>query len=127
MSKRGALRVDLDYRAVRVAARRHKGAFERAERKALAVHQFGQHLGDVLRLARRDRYVMDHPKCPLFRVTAPPKLVLAPTASSIPRFEGAEQCAKRNWTAARSARATEVGTTSGLGYDGCGNREGRAR
>jgi len=39
--ERRALRVDLDHRAVRIAARRHEGACERAERKALAVHQFG--------------------------------------------------------------------------------------
>jgi hypothetical protein len=45
---------------VLVAARRHKGAFERTERVALAAHQLGQHLGDVLRVARRDRDVMDH-------------------------------------------------------------------
>jgi hypothetical protein len=59
--ERRALRVDLDHRAVGVAARRHEGAVERAERKALAVHQFGQHFGDMLRRTRRDRYVMDHP------------------------------------------------------------------
>ena len=46
-----------DQRAV--AARRHECAFERPERKALAVHQFGQNLGNVLRRTRRDRYVMD--------------------------------------------------------------------
>src|SRR5262249_4491615 len=55
-----ALRVDLDHRAVRIAACRHEGAFERAERKALAVHQFGQNFSNVLRLTRRDRYVVDH-------------------------------------------------------------------
>jgi hypothetical protein len=59
--ERRALRVDLDHRAVLVAARRHEGTFERAERKTLAAHEFGQHLGNVLRLTRRDRYVMDHP------------------------------------------------------------------
>ena len=37
-----------------------KSAFERAERKALALHQFGKNLGNALRLACRDRYVMDH-------------------------------------------------------------------
>ena len=56
---RRALRIDLDHRGVGVAARHHECAFERAERKALAVNQFGQNLGNVLRLACRDRYVMD--------------------------------------------------------------------
>jgi hypothetical protein len=59
--ERGALWVDLDHRAVRVATRRHKGAFERAERRALSPYQLGQHSSYVLRLTRRDRYVMDHP------------------------------------------------------------------
>jgi hypothetical protein len=38
--------------------RRQEGAFERAERNALAVHQFGQNLGNVPWLTRRDRCVM---------------------------------------------------------------------
>ena len=50
-------RIDLDHRAVHVAARRHEGTFERPERVALAAHQFGQDLGDMARLARRNRYV----------------------------------------------------------------------
>ena len=54
------IRIDLDHRAVLVAARRHKGALERPERVALAAHQLGQNLGDVARLACRDRYVVDH-------------------------------------------------------------------
>jgi hypothetical protein len=58
--ERYPLRVDLDHRAVRVVACRHEGAFKRAERNTRGVHQFSQNLGDVLRLTRRDRYVMDH-------------------------------------------------------------------
>jgi hypothetical protein len=50
----------VERRALRRRRRRHECAFKRAERKARAVHQFGQHLGNVLRLARRDRYAMDH-------------------------------------------------------------------
>ena len=56
----GALRIDLDHRAVLVATRRHEGTFERPERMALTAHQFGQDLGDMARLARRNRYVVDH-------------------------------------------------------------------
>jgi hypothetical protein len=59
--ERRALRADLDHRAVRVAARRHKGVFKWAERKAVAAHQFYQYLGNVLQLTRRDRHVVDHP------------------------------------------------------------------
>jgi hypothetical protein len=40
----GALRIDLDHRALRVSARRHEGPFERLERVALAAHQFDQDL-----------------------------------------------------------------------------------
>src|SRR5512132_3659677 len=61
----GALRIDLDHRAMRVAARRHEGVFEWPERMALAAHQFGQDLGDMARLARRNRYVVDHCASPL--------------------------------------------------------------
>jgi hypothetical protein len=53
--QQGLLRIDLEHHHVRVTARRHEGAFQRAERKALA-NQFGQNLGDVLQLAR---YMMD--------------------------------------------------------------------
>ena len=41
--ERRLFRIDLDHRAVLVAARRHVGAFERPERKAFAVHQLGEH------------------------------------------------------------------------------------
>src|SRR5512132_1982368 len=61
----GALRINLNHRAVRVAARRHEGAFERSEWMALAAHQFGQDFGDMARLARRNRYVVDHCASPL--------------------------------------------------------------
>ena len=54
------LGIDLDHRAVLVAAGRHIGAFERPEREALAVHQFGEHRRDPLRLARRDRNMVNH-------------------------------------------------------------------
>jgi hypothetical protein len=45
--------------AMRVAARCHEGALQRPERIPLAAHQLGEHLGDVLRLTRRYRYVVD--------------------------------------------------------------------
>src|SRR5512147_641134 len=60
-----ALRIDLDHRAVRVATRRHEGAFEWPERMALAAHQFGQDLSDMARLAGRNRYVVDHCASPI--------------------------------------------------------------
>src|SRR5215472_12331679 len=48
-----------------VAARRHEGAFDRAERMALAAHQFRPRLGDMAPLARRDRYVVYHCTSPM--------------------------------------------------------------
>jgi hypothetical protein len=41
------------------------GADERPERMALAAYQFGQDLGDMARLARRNRYVVDHCTYPM--------------------------------------------------------------
>src|SRR6516162_8709041 len=96
--ERCPLRVDLDHRAVRVAARRHEGAFERAERKALAAHQLGQHLGHVLRFTRRDRYVMDHPSALLSGGGTVGSCSVALSASTIPRIDEAEQCVTKNWT-----------------------------
>src|SRR5215469_16151557 len=61
--ERRSLRVDLDHAALRVAARRHKCAFQRTEWKALAAHQFGQHLGNVLRLTRSTSPEF-RPRCP---------------------------------------------------------------
>ena len=94
--ERGVVWVDLDHRAVRVAARRHEGAFERAERKALSAHQFGQDFGYVLRLTRRDRYVMDHANALRYGSRRRRALLcgLAPGVSTIPRTSGAEQCVK---------------------------------
>jgi hypothetical protein len=73
--ERRPFRIDLDHGAVRVAARCHEGALQRPERIALSAHQLGEYLGDVLRLTRRYRYVVDHctqalhsdekgPRCP---------------------------------------------------------------
>src|SRR4051794_40639464 len=53
----GALRINLDHRAVLVATRRHEGAFQRSKRMALTAHQFGEDLGDMARLACWNRYV----------------------------------------------------------------------
>src|SRR5947209_8742578 len=58
--ERGPFRIDLDHSAVRVVARRHESALKWPERIALAAHQLGEHLGNVLRLARRYRYMVDH-------------------------------------------------------------------
>src|SRR5579872_5343 len=58
--ERGLVRIDLDHGAVGVATGRHEGAFQRAERHTPAAHQFGKHLGDTLRFARRNRDVVDH-------------------------------------------------------------------
>jgi len=58
--ERRPLRIDLDHSAVGIAARGHEGALERPERIRLSAHQFGEDLGDALRLTRGYRYVVDH-------------------------------------------------------------------
>jgi hypothetical protein len=59
------LGVDLDQRAVAVLAHRHKRAGDAAgERIGAPAHQFGQDLGNMLRVVRGNRYVMDHRKAP---------------------------------------------------------------
>jgi hypothetical protein len=58
--ERRPFRIDLDHRAVRVAACRHEGTLQWPKWIALAAHQLGEHLGNVLRLTGRYRYVVDH-------------------------------------------------------------------
>ena len=95
---------------MRVAARRHEGAFERAERKALSAHQLGQHFGYVLRLTRRDRYVMDHPNALRYGSRRRRALLggVAPTVNTIPRTSEAEQCVKTIGTKDRSGSSSRV-------------------
>jgi hypothetical protein len=40
-------------------------ALQRPERIALAAHQLGEHLGNALRLTRRNRNVVDHWHSPM--------------------------------------------------------------
>src|SRR6185437_261539 len=63
--ERRPVRVDLDHVAVRPHG--HKGAFERAERHAFSAHHLGENLGDVLRVARGDRDMVDHREPPGLR------------------------------------------------------------
>src|SRR6516162_515073 len=56
----GAGRIDLDARAVLVELEGKKAARIGRKRYRLAAHDFGQYAGDMLRVARCDRQMMDH-------------------------------------------------------------------
>jgi hypothetical protein len=59
--QRDALGIDLDHRAMLIAAHRHERVGDTAgKRIRTAIHQLGQHIGDVLRIARRYRHMVDH-------------------------------------------------------------------
>src|SRR6516162_2091339 len=66
--ERGTLRIHFDHRTMRIAACCHERALERPERVTRAAHQFSQDLGNTARLARRNRYVVDHCTSPTLQV-----------------------------------------------------------
>ena len=79
--ERRAIRVNLDHRTVLIAACCHIGSLERPEWMALTTHQLGEDLGYALRLARGNRYVMDHEGPPMLHYRGPDPRLVVPTAT----------------------------------------------
>ena len=97
--ERRAVRVNLDHGSMLVAACCHVGSLERPEWMALTTHQFGEDLGYALRLARWNRYVMDHEGPPMLHYRGPDPRLVVPTAtillSGLAQQRAPERCSFR--------------------------------